>query len=232
MKKVGIIVFIISIAVGLLFANLFSFGKASGKLFNFSFNRSVEGSGVVVSESRSVSDFKEIRVSGVFIVDVVSGKDFQIEVSADDNLLPLIETHVEDGILRIRSKESIRSGSPLRVRVHAPAISTVEASGAARVDLSEFKNTSLNVDASGASKISVSGSTETLRLDVSGASKIEASNLNSKSCDISASGASTVEVSVSEKLDANASGASRISYSGSPSVIEERSSGASRISPK
>jgi len=37
MKKIGILIFIIAIAVGVAVANVLSFGKASGNIFTFSF---------------------------------------------------------------------------------------------------------------------------------------------------------------------------------------------------
>ena len=65
MKKLGIIIFIFALLVGVVFANLFSFGRVSGKLFNFSIGRSVKGSGVTASEVRNLSGFKGVDVGGV-----------------------------------------------------------------------------------------------------------------------------------------------------------------------
>ena len=51
MKKIGIILFIVALIIGVSLANAFAFGKASGNFFsfNFKFNRGVEGSGNSVS---------------------------------------------------------------------------------------------------------------------------------------------------------------------------------------
>src|SRR5688572_17649266 len=136
MKKFGILIFILAIIVGSVFANLFSFGRATGDLVNFSVSSSVTGSGVEASEARHADGFRGIDVGGVFQVEVTAGKDFSIQVQADDNLLPYIRTEVDGGILHIKTTEGIKSGNPLRVFVTAPEIESIEASGASVVSLS------------------------------------------------------------------------------------------------
>ena len=112
MKKIGIIIFIIALLIGVGLANVFSFGKTSARFFNFKFNRGVAGSGNIVNENREVSNFKAIDVGGFFQVEIVAQKDFSVEVQADDNLLPLIKTEVSDGVLKIETSEKFNSKSP------------------------------------------------------------------------------------------------------------------------
>src|SRR3982751_1352355 len=96
MKKVGLIIFGIALVVGVVFANMFSFGRISDRVFNVSLNLSdVKGSGHVVTESRDVPEFSGIDVGGIYKVDVTAQKDFAVVVEADDNLLPLIRTEVD-----------------------------------------------------------------------------------------------------------------------------------------
>src|SRR5687767_8192649 len=120
MKKIGIIVFILAILVGVVFANILSFGKASGKLFNFSFVSGVRGSGVAGSEVRNISDFSGVDVGGVFQVEILAGKEFEVVIEADENLLQFIKTDVESGVLKISTRERLKSDNPIRVRISAP----------------------------------------------------------------------------------------------------------------
>ncbi len=232
MKKIGIIIFIIALLIGVGLANVFSFGKTSARFFNFKFNRGVAGSGNIVNENREVSNFKAIDVGGFFQVEIVAQKDFSVEVQADDNLLPLIKTEVSDGVLKIETSEKFNSKSPIIVKVSAPNIEEIEVSGASKVNLIDLNNESLNVDASGASKISVSGTTASLTVDVSGASKLDAENLKSENAGIEASGASSVNLFVSGDLTTNASGASNVRYSGTPKNLKNKTSGASSVKAK
>lgn len=233
MKKIGIMIFVAAMVIGLVAANMFSSGRAFGKLFNFSLNfGGVHGSGNVVSEKRGLSGFKAVDVGGVFQIEITSQKEFGVEVEADDNLLPLIKTEVRNGILNIETERKLSSSNPLRVRISAPDIDKLEVSGAANVILNDLKNSGLSVDSSGASKIKISGETEKLTVDVSGATKVDAESLTAENATVDARGASHVNVNVTGQLRSDASGASKIVYSGSPVSVEKKTSGASSVSPK
>lgn len=233
MKKIGIIVFIVAVLIGVVFSNLFSFGKASERVFNVSFNLGGEkGTGNVVTETRDIKGFDSIDVSGVFHVEIVAQKDFSVEVEADDNLLKHIKTEVNGGVLEISTDKRIKSHSTLKLRISAPDIKKIEASGVSRVSLTNVKNTGLEVDTSGASKINLSGETDKLVVEVSGASNIDAENLRSRSASIDASGASKVSVFATESIRSDASGASKIVYSGGAIDVVKKTSGASSVSQK
>ncbi len=232
MKKIGIIIFIIALVIGLSLANVFSFGKTSAGFFSFSFSHGIAGSGKIINENREVSDFKAIEVGGVFQVEITAQKDFSVEIQTDDNLLPLIKTEVEDGVLKIETTEKFNSKSPIIVKVSAPNIEELEVSGASKVNLNNLSNNSLNVNASGASKVTIAGATKELTIDVSGASKIDAENLKSENASVEASGASSVGLTVSGDLKSRASGASSIRYSGNPKNAENKSLGASSVKAK
>lgn len=239
MRKVGLLVFAAALIVGLIVSNLFSLGNVRERFsdlsgfngFNFNF-RGTKGSGHTRSEFRDIRDFKSIDVGGVFHVEVTAQKEFSVEVEADDNLLPMIKTEVRGGNLEIETDGKISPKSTIRIRISAPNIEELEVSGVADVTVNGLKNSKFAVDSSGASKIKVVGTTSGLTVDVSGATKVDADALISDSAQVEASGASHVYVNVTGTLRADASGASHITYSGAPTNVEKKSSGASRISPK
>jgi HSP20 family molecular chaperone IbpA len=232
MKKIGIIVFAVAILLGVFVSSFFSFGRLSEKAFTFSFRSGVKGSGNIASETRDVGSFSGVDVSGVFQVEITAQKDFAIEIEADDNLLSLIKTEVRGGVLRIETEKRVSTSNPLKIRISAPDIENIEASGASRVSLAGVNNDELRVDTSGASKINISGETANLTIEVSGASSIDAENLKAENANVDASGASHVSVFAVNELKSDASGASKIVYSGSPKNIEKKSSGASSVREK
>lgn len=232
MKKFGIIIFIVTALVGIVFASFFSFGKVSGKFFSFSLGNSVRGSGQSSSEIRDVRDFDEVEVGGAFLVEIVAGKDFGVEVEADDNLVPLIRTEVRGGVLRISTSKRLKTENPMRIRVSAPSVESVDASGASSVSLSTARNRELRIESSGASKVQLNGETELLSVIATGASNVDAASLRVFDAKVSASGASHVDVFASRKLVSDATGASEIKYAGNPTTVEKTSSGASRIHQK
>lgn len=233
MKKIGILIFVAALVIGLVVSNLFSFGRTTGNFFNFSFNfKGVQGSGNIAAEDRSINGFHGVDVGGIYQVEITAQKEYSVRVEADDNLLPLIQTEVNDGILKIESERRISPKSKIRIIIGAPNIDNLEVSGVANVTLSDLKNSDLAIDSSGASKIKVAGETAKLTVDVSGATKIDAESLTAGNANIEASGASGVTVNVTGNLRAEASGASRISYTGTPTDVIKSSSGAGKVSPK
>ncbi len=232
MKKIGFIVFAVAVVLGVTVASLFSWGKATESLVSFKVNFGAEkGSGNVASERREVSEFSKLDVSHVFQVEVVAQSGYGVEVEADDNLLQFIKTEVRGDTLHIDLDQRVKTGNAMKIRISAPNIERVDASGASRVNISDLQNGELTVDTSGASKINVSGETGNLIVDVSGASQLDLSGLSAATANIEASGASKVNVNVANELIADASGASRITYLGSPKV-QKSTSGASSVSQK
>jgi len=232
MKKIGILIFIVAIVGGVAVANIISFGKASGNIFTFSFGSGIKGSGVASSETREADEFTGVDVGGVFEVEITAGKEYSVQVQADDNLLPFVKTEVDSGVLHISTEKRINSQTPLRVIVTAPDVDHLDVSGASKVSLVGTKNSELGIQMSGASKLKLEGETSELNVEVSGASSIDAESLKSKTATIDASGASKVSVFVTEELNSEASGASKIQYSGNPTSVEKKTSGASSVRQK
>lgn len=233
MKKIGFIIFIVAIIIGVTFANFFSWGKTSARIFNFSLNfGGIKGSGNVQNEKRNVANFNALEVGGIFEVEVVAQKDFSVEVEADDNLLQYIKTEVNGDTLEIRTEKSISPKNTIRVRISAPNIENLQVSGASKLSLANLKNDTLKVDASGASKINIGGETRNLEVELSGASKLDAENLKSENARIDGSGASNAAVNVSGDLRADLSGASKVTYTGNPRNLEKSTSGASCVRGK
>lgn len=231
MKKIGLIVFIFALTVGVVLSNLASFGGFSGKIFSFNM-RGEKGSGNVRTESREVSEFKAIDVSGAFEVEIIVQKDFSIEVEADDNLLQFIKTEVSGETLKIKSEKGFNTGNPLKIRITAPDIDNLDLSGASKVNLVNLNNDSLILDSSGASKIKIEGTTKTFTVDMSGASKLDAENLKAENVSVDSSGASSASVFATNELKADLSGATSVVYAGNPKIVEKKVSGASSVKEK
>ncbi len=233
MKRFGFIFFAVALVIGLAASNFFSFGQVGAKVVNFSMDfGSITGNGNVVTEVRNVNGFDGVDVGGIFQVDIMTGKDFNVQVDADENLINHIVTEVRDGKLYIEVDHKIRSKKGLKVRITAPAINTVDTSGVAVVSLSGVKSDALHIRSSGASKVSVFGESAELNVDISGATKVLAEGLSVTNAKIEASGASFAAVNVAGELNSDLSGASRVEYKGNPGSIVTKKSGASSVNAK
>jgi hypothetical protein len=82
---------------------------------------------------------------------------------------------------------------------------------------------------SGASQADIIGKSSGLTVEASGASEFKGFGLETENCKAEASGASTVNITVSQKLNAQASGASSIGYKGDAVITNLDVSGASNV---
>jgi hypothetical protein len=190
----------------------------------------VQGSGVRKTETRDVGDFGQIEVSGAIGLEYTAGEDTEVEVSTDDNLVPLVVTEVSGATLKVYTREGTSTSLGITVKVSAPHLKAVGVSGASHATLTGVEEKSLRLTVSGASNVTASGKADRLDIDCSGASGVHATKLTAQTVAVTVSGASRAEVRAVRELDASASGASTVRYAGSPAKKQESASGASSIS--
>lgn len=226
MKKISLAIFISALLIGLLFSANCNF-KGVKNLTG------IKGSGTSKTEQRNVSGFKEIEANGAVNLEVdASQSNFNVMVEADDNLLQFIKTEVSGDKLKIYSEGKISPTVKLNVKISMPALQALDINGASSANVTNVKTDSLDLKANGASEIIVSGEAQELQSDANGASKINADNLRAENADVEANGASSATVSATNDLKIEASGASKVTYSGDPKNVKQNSSGASSISKK
>jgi len=211
--------------------------------FDVNFGNGKKGNGVVVEESRNVSeDFTSIHASEGIDVFVTQNDAFKISVEADENIIDLIGTDVKNGRLKIHAIENIGRATK-KVYVSLPDVTALESSSGAdliaqnlieseRIELDASSGSEIQVelsarevtaDASSGADIKVSGTTQVLYADASSGSDIRAKNLFTKQCTADASSGADISVNVSESLIADASSGADISYTGDATVQTKKS---------
>jgi hypothetical protein len=178
----------------------------------------IEGSGKLQRQKREVASFSSISTEGAFDIEIVCQKPQSLEIEGDDNILPLISTEVSDNVLRIRSLHDYSTSEPITLKIAVPNLEGLSASGAGTLAVSGLKNEKLEIDASGAPTIKVSGETKVLDVDTSGAGKIDAHKLRATRAVVDSKGVSRVEVFAAEQLDVTVAGPSHVIYEGDPVV--------------
>jgi hypothetical protein len=199
-----------------------------GKFTKWS-GKATSGSGVVKTEKRDVGAFASVSVSGAYEVEIVCQKQPGIEIEGDDNILPLVQTYVEDNTLYIHSERSFNVKRAIKLRITTGNLEELNSSGASKITLEGVKNEQLVIETSGASKIDAAGETKSLEIESSGASKVDVQELRAARVKVSLSGAGRANVYASEEVNADVSGASQITYYGEPKVVNKSVSGAGSI---
>ena len=104
----------------------------------------------------------------------------------------------------------------------------LDLNGAAEADL-HLNVQTLIVDSKGASKLELEGIANDAHITIAGAGEVEAEDLLTQSLHINCAGASKAEVNVAQELWAQAAGASKITYKGTPHIKQNMAVGGSVI---
>ncbi|MFO7977601.1 MAG: head GIN domain-containing protein [Bacteroidales bacterium] len=211
----------------------------------------VTGSRNPVAETRQLTGFDGVKAGGAFNIFLTQGSEYHVEVIADDNLIDLIETTVEGGVLEIsmRPRVNLRRYKSLEVHITAPSFSAlhasgacdmiatntlrgdelvIRASGASDIEM-DLKVAYLDITCSGASDAILSGQIQTAEARFSGASDLKAKNLECSTLHLKMSGSSDAHVSVTDEVSGSLSGSSDLTVIGRP-VIDVRTSGSASVS--
>ncbi len=186
-----------------------------------------DGSGRLVTESRPVGGFTAVAVSGAGHVIIEQTGVVSLQVTAEDNILPFVQTEVRGGRLILGFEPGVRVHTTrgVQYRITVAELTELEASGASRVEVLRVDAETVTARISGASSYSASGIVDDHRVELSGASRCDAEDLISREVTAGLSGASYCLVRVHDRLVVNASGASTLEYIGDPAVALSVSGG-------
>ena len=213
---------------------------------------SIKGNGNVKEEVRQVGAFDQIKVSRGMNVYITQGSPAKVVVIADSNLHEFIVTKVENGVLKITTKENIRWAEEKKVMVTVEKLTGVDANSGANIwSQNQIKSDnlkleansganltldvdagSLNADCSSGANIKLSGLAKEAELGTSSGANLKGENLKAEQCKMSASSGGNVSSTVTGKLDADASSGGNIVYYGEPTSTNVNSSSGGNIHRK
>jgi hypothetical protein len=214
----------------LAFFTVIALSIAACSTFTVNVN-SVKGSGNVTSETRNLSGFTGIDLQGSADVDVAIGEPESVVVEAEDNILPLIETKVQNGQLIISTKPltNLSTTKPVRVHIKMKTLDSVSISGSGNITAPGLNAGEVNVDLPGSGNINLSGTANKVVIKLGGSGNVFCDQLKSSSAKVDVSGSGNVKVYASESLDATISGSGNIQYSGNPSQVNKNVTGSGSI---
>lgn len=207
----------------------------------------------VTTESKNISNYDGIDVSHAFNVYVnFSSTVESIEIEANENLhnYIVVERRGDNLIIEIKDRINIRRGdATLNVYITTGYLSEFRALGASDiilyddlltddlyVDLSGsssftgyIKTEQITADLSGASELDIAGSADYMRLTASGSSTLKNYDFRVNWFDADLSGACDSYLTVTDRLDIDASGASSVYFKGNGVINSKDLSGASDI---
>jgi hypothetical protein len=191
----------------------------------------IKGSGSVTSETRTVTGFTSVSLVGSADVDVKFGDTESVVVSADDNIVPLIETKVENNQLIIGSKPGVRysTTNPVIVTLTMKSMDSAVLSGSGNFTVHDISADSLKLDLTGSGNLTVNGTANSVAIMLSGSGNVTCDGLQAKDASVTITGSGNVSVYASSSLDAVVSGSGNIKYSGNPASVNKSVTGSGTI---
>jgi len=200
----------------------------------------VRGSGNVKHETRTIGHFNGLSVALPGDVDVRTGNTEGITIEADDNLLPLIETVVEDGTLKIRPRRNANiNARHLKIVVQARELERVALAGSADIEVDSVRGArmkfdiggsgeikvkrvegeSLNVNLGGSGELEVEGgSARSMSVSIGGSGDIDLKGVRADSASVSLAGSGDATLWVRNSLNVTVAGSGTVGYYGDPQV--------------
>jgi hypothetical protein len=230
MKKILLIIFCFSAGISCQKENMGDCFKSTGE---------------VLFEDREVSRFDTIIVYNVINLILTNEKKHSVRVEAGKNLLPFIETSVEDGKLIIRNNNKcnfVRSYKvPVNVYVSTPILSSLSQLGSGNITCTNtlgagyfyFYNYSgadaeINLDApysylnnSGGGDVRITGKSNEFYCFSRSSGFIFAGDFKTSTTTLNATGTGDIFLNAENELKILRTGAGNIYYSGEPEIIND-----------
>jgi hypothetical protein len=204
---------------------------------------SIQGSGKIVVENRSVRDFDRVNLVGSGEVEITQGEEEALTVEADDNFMRYIRTEVKNGTLILGfTKEAgslkLRPSRPIVFELSLEQLSEVEIlgsgnitseeinadrfeikiAGSGAVSIAELNADFLEVQILGSGDVELGGKVEEQTVVISGSGNCNTAELRSYKAEISIPGSGNADVWATENLEVRIFGSGNVGYYGNPEV--------------
>ncbi len=209
------------------------------------------GCGPVRTQEFNFTDFTRVEVGYAFRVEIVQSDSYSVSITANENLFNFIQVSQEGETLKIGLTQPMPFRT-LKAEITMPDLYELSLSGATRGTVKGFSSSHdfilglsgasrLSGDitagdaqfiASGVSTIQLQGSADDMTVNASSASRVELASFPVNNAQVILSGASRGTVNLGGRLDADLSGASKLSYIGEPTMGNIQTSGGSTLSKK
>ena len=221
---------------------------------NSQWRKKIKGNGNTIKINRTTQEYNAINVSGWYNVEIVDGKEGNIILKGEENLLEHIETKVQNGNLVIKTKNGINLKSswnkgitiivPVETIIAVSLAGSGDIIGKKTIKTDNFSTSmtgsgditltieakSVKANMSGSGDINLNGLTSNFSANLSGSGDIKAYALKADNVNAVVSGSANIKVSVKEQIKARVSGSGDISYRGNPTKVDTKTSGSGNIS--
>lgn len=215
-------------------------------------SKRVKGDGNITTENRSTGDYDGLKSAGPMNFKLVQGKEGNITIEGDANLMEYIVTKVEGGKLVVKVKDGInlRPTKTIIVTIPYESINSVSLAGSGDIENSgtitsdhfdvsiagsgdielNISSNSVESSISGSGDIELSGSTKDLTTKVTGSGDFDGSDLGSTNVTAKITGSGGANVVCNGELKVRITGSGDVKYSGNPTNKDTKVTGSGSVS--
>ncbi len=172
------------------------------------------GSGKVVTETREVSNFSRVSLSGSGELTITQGDQESLEIEAEDNIMLRIKTEVKGETLFIGIESigwwNVIPTRPIKFYLSMKDIASLDLSGSGNVNASSIETERLDVAVSGSGDIAIDSLTaEKLEVDISGSGNVTMDSLTAEALEVYISGSGKCNLAgqvTEQEIDISSSG--------------------------
>jgi hypothetical protein len=215
----------------------------------------VVGEGPIVTETRSVTNFKKISVNISGVINYSIGPVYKVELQAQQNILDILQTNLsgDELVLKVKEGKRLKTHEDIVINITAPYVQRINLSGSANLFVTgDVENNEMDLKVSGSGNIKIqkvaitekliatisgsggifiqSGTCKNEHLKISGSGKIDLADILSEKATTEISGSGDMLVNLSQSLNATISGSGSVLYKGNP-VITTHISGSGKVQP-
>lgn len=181
--------------------------------------KTVKCGGDVVEKAMDFSDFTGITVEGAAHIDFIRSDEFNVTVSANQEVFDYLDYQLKGRDLVISTKDHVNISATLyKVLVQTPFIRTINIEGAAEIHLpgGYRSEEELEIEIDGAGKLDFNGiEVPTLDLNINGAGEFDLNNIQVEKLEIDLKGAGRGSVSgTADNAKLSVAGTANIDASG------------------
>ncbi len=202
-----------------------------------------KGDGDIKTENRNIESFDAINLSLNAIVKYTQESKTSISIEAQENLLPFIDTKVENNTLYIEPKDCdcVDSDDQIIIYLSSPSLKDIslagsgdflaeglvnsedlnmDIAGSGSIELKNLNVENYTVDIAGSGDVNLNGSQTSHegQVSIAGSGDVDISGIITNKVHIDIAGSGDVTVHAKEQLDVEIAGSGDVHYSGNPKL--------------
>jgi hypothetical protein len=186
----------------------------------------VVGQGPVVTEDRQVEPFTMVEIKNGIKLVLSFGPTTSVQVSAQQNVLPLVSTMVTSGKLTAQTTQSVVGPGPVTVTVVTPTLTALTTSAGAFVEATGVSGDTFALVSDTGSNIKITGTTGSLSITARDGTLLQLESFAARDANLTLQNGVTGTINASGTVTGNASNGVLLSVTGGATVDVSTSAGA------